>query len=336
MKDQNHNAKAVLFNRTGGADVLELHDIKMPEPADNEVLLHVKSVGLNRADIMYRMGIFAESPVFPAKLGYEAAGVVEKAGEQWKTTFKKGDMVNVLPAFSLHDYATYGDFIVVPGYSVQRYPEKLSFDEAAALWTSYLATYGMLVDAGNIKQSDFVIINAASSSTGLAAIQMVNYCGGISIALTTSPRKKERLLAAGAKYVVDTSDTEFGKKILAITNGHGADIILDPVTGKNFNQLVQTIAVNGKVFIYGVLSLEQAIFPSLPVLIKTPTIRGYSTGEVLANPEKLSRAVEYINKGISAGMLKPIIDRTFTLEEIALAHGYMETNAQFGKVVVNP
>ena len=109
MKDQNQKARAVFFNEAGGAEVLKVNDIDMPVPGDDEVLINVKSIGLNRADIMYRMGMYFESPVFPAKLGYEAAGFVEEVGVGLKNAFQRGDKVSIIPAFSLHQYATYGE-----------------------------------------------------------------------------------------------------------------------------------------------------------------------------------------------------------------------------------
>jgi NADPH:quinone reductase-like Zn-dependent oxidoreductase len=336
MTDQVQKARAVFFNEAGRAEVLKVNVIDMPEPKEDEVLIDVKSIGLNRADTMYRMGMYVESPVFPAKLGYEAAGLIKEVGTGLKNVFQKGDAVSVIPAFSLHQYATYGDYIVAPGYAVQKHSGKLSFDEAAALWTGYLTMYGMLVDAGNIKQGDHVLINAASGSTGLAAIQVVNYCGGIPIALTSSSHKKEGLLNAGAKYVIDTTRHEFNSEIIEITDGKGVNIILDPVVGKNFNKLLGTITEYGKVFVYGILSLDEAVFPAFPVLMKTPVIRGYNAMEILGNPEKLSEAVKFIQKGVEEGAFQPKIDRNFSLNEIVEAHKYMEGNAQFGKIVVNP
>ncbi len=336
MKDQNQKARAVFFNEAGGAEVLKVNDIDMPVPGDDEVLINVKSIGLNRADIMYRMGMYFESPVFPAKLGYEAAGLVEEVGAGLKNAFQQGDKVSIIPAFSLHQYATYGDHILAPGYAVRKHPDQLSFDEAAALWTSYLTMYGMLVDSGTIKAGDYVVINAASGSTGMAAIQIVNYCGGVPIALTSSAHKKDGLLNAGAKYVIDTSHEKFSIEITAITKDKGVNIILDPVVGKNFNKLLETIADNGKVFVYGALSQDDAVFPAFQVLMKTPVIRGYDAMEVLGNPEKLSKAVAFIQKGVAKGALKPRIDRNFSLDKIVEAHQYMEKNSQTGKVIVNP
>ena len=336
MKAQHQKARAVFFNETGDADVLKVNVIDMPVPKKDEVLINVKSIGINRADTMYRMGMYVETPVFPAKLGYEAAGLVEEVGADLKKAFKKGDKVSIIPSFSLLQYGTYGDHILAPGYAVRKHPDKLSFDEAAALWTSYLTMYGMLVDSSNIKAGDYVVINAASSGTGLAAIQIVNYCGGIPIALTSSAHKKDGLLKAGAKYVIDSSHKKFSSEITAITKDKGVTIILDPVVGKNFNKLLETIADNGKVFVYGAMSTDVAEFPAFQVLMKTPVIQGYDAMVVVGNPKKLSKAIAFIKKGVGEGAFKPKIDRKFSLDKIVEAHQYIEKNAQFGKVIVNP
>jgi len=326
-------SKTVVFHEAGTPEVLKVEQIETPAPQPHEVRIQVKSIGVNRADAMYRMGMYIENPVFPAKLGYEAAGIIEAVGSK-VTNVVVGDVVNVIPGFSLHHYSSYGEYILMPSYAVHKYPSVLSYDEAAALWTSYSTMYGMLVHSGKLKSGEFVVINAASSSAGLAAIQLTNYVGGISIALTTSARKKEALLKAGASHVIVTSEENITTEIAKITNNIGAHIILDPVVGAKFSDLVSAVAENGKVFVYGALSQEAASFPTFAVMMKTPTIRGYSAIEVLGNADILAEAIAFIDKGVIEGKLKPVIDKVFQLDEIVVAHNYLESNQQFGKIVV--
>jgi len=336
MATSNQKARVVFLNSLGGAEVLKVNSIDMPVPKDNEVLINVKSFGLNRTDAAYRMGFFSPPTSFPAKIGFEAAGTIESTGASLQQAFAKGDRVNVIPAFSMSQYGTYGDYILSPGYAVRKIPDTLPFDEAAALWLSYLTMYGMIVDAAAIKKGDYVAINAASSSTGLAAIQLVNYCGGIPIALTTSPKKSEALLAAGAISVINTSEDNFHEQVLQITNKKGVNLILDPVVGKNFHKLLHMSAESGKVFVYAVMSREDGIFQGLPVLSKKISIKGFRAEKVVGNPEKLAKAVDFIFQGVADGVFKPKIDRTFRLDDIVAAHQYMESNSQFGKIIVNP
>lgn len=326
-------SKTVVFHESGAPEVLKVEQVEVAFPAAQEVRIQVESIGINRADAMYRQGMYIENPIFPAQIGYEAAGIIEAVGDEVKH-LAVGDVVNVIPGFSLHNYASYGEYINMPAYAVHKYPSNLTFDEAASVWTSYLTMYGMVVHSGQLKAGQFALINAASSSAGLAAIQMTNYVGGIAIALTTSPKKKEALLKAGAAHVIVTSEQDIATEVLKITDNVGAHLILDPVVGAKFSNLLSSVAENGKVFVYGALSHEQASFPAFDVLMKTPTIRGYSAIEVMGNMEVLMQAITFIDKGLSEEKLKPVIDKTFNIDDIVASHNYLESNQQFGKIVV--
>ncbi|MDY0904767.1 zinc-dependent alcohol dehydrogenase family protein [Pedobacter sp. CFBP9032] len=334
MSDLSKMSKTVVFHEAGAPEVLKVEQVEVSFPQVHEVRIHVKSIGVNRADAMYRQGMYIENPIFPAQIGYEAAGIVEAVGSE-VTNIAVGDIVNIVPGFSLHNYASYGEYINMPAYAVHKYPSNLSFDEAASVWTSYLTMFGMVVHSGQLKAGQFVVVNAASSSAGLAAIQMTNYVGGIAIALTTSSKKKEALLKAGAAHVIVTSEQDIATEVLKITENVGAHLILDPVVGAKFSNLLSSIAENGKVFVYGALSHEPASFPAFDVLMKTPTIRGYSAIEVMGNMEVLMQAITFIDKGLAEGKLKPVIDKVFSIDDIVAAHNYLESNQQFGKIVVN-
>jgi len=333
MSNLSKTAKTVLFTTTGGPEVLKIENVEIPAPGAQEVRMQIKAIGINRADAMYREGNYVEQPVFPAKLGYEASGIIDAVGDD-VTGFAIGDVVSIVPAFSLNSYATYGELIVVPAYTLQKHPSSLSFEEAASIWTSFISMYGLLVDAARIKAGQTVIITAASSSAGLAAIQFTNLMGGISIAITSSPGKREALLNAGAKHVIVSAEQDIVAEINEITANKGVDIILDPVGGPMFSKLIAVAAERAQVFVYGAMSTEQAVFPTLAVLTKLPTIKGYSAADVLSNPSISQEAIKFINKGIQEGKLKPVIAKTFSLDEIGAAHRYMELNTHFGKIVV--
>ncbi|SMP30315.1 zinc-dependent alcohol dehydrogenase family protein [Flavobacterium hercynium] len=334
MSDLSKMSKTVVFHETGTPEVLKIEQVQVSYPEPQEVRIQVKSIGINRADAMYRQGMYIENPIFPAQLGYEASGIIEAVGAE-VSHLAVGDLVNVVPGFSLHNYASYGEYINMPSYAIHKYPSNLSFDEAASVWTSYLTMYGMVVHSGQLKAAQFVVINAASSSAGLAAIQMTNYVGGIAIALTTSAKKKEALLKAGAAHVIVTAEQDIAAEVLKITENVGAHLILDPVVGAKFSNLLSSVAENGKVFVYGALSHEPASFPAFDVLMKTPTIRGYSAIEVMGNMEVLIQAITFIDKGLAEEKLKPVIDKVFNINDIVASHNYLESNQQFGKIVVN-
>lgn len=328
------SARAIRFSETGGPEVLKIENVEIPAPGPHEVRVSVKAIGVNRVDSWFRQGLYFEQPVFPSKIGFEAAGIIDAIGEEVKD-FKVGDKVNVVPAFSNHDYGTYGELILVPAYSVQRYPDNINFEQAASLWTSFLAVYGMLADVAKLQKGQFVVINAASSSTGLAAIQLVNALGGISIALTTSVSKKQALSDAGAKHVIVTSEQDLATEVLNVTSGKGASVILDAVGGSQFEKLIASAAEKANVIVYGALNWEPAVWPGMLVLGKMLTVTGYNMADLLMNSEKLSEGINFINQGVTEGKLAPVIAKVFSLEEVTNAHSYLESNQQFGKIVLS-
>jgi NADPH:quinone reductase-like Zn-dependent oxidoreductase len=326
-------ARTVRFTETGGPEVLKIENLEIRAPNPQEVRIQVKAIGLNRADTMYRSGFYIENPVFPSKLGYEAAGVIEALGAAVQG-FDIGDKVNIIAAFSLNEYGTYGELINIPAYTLQKMPADLSFDQAASIWTNYLTAYGLLIEDAKIKSGQYVLITAASSSAGLAAIQVANMVDGITIAVTTTTAKKEALLKAGAKHVIVTSEQDIAGEVQAITGGKGADIILDPVGGRLFSQLVASVAIRGQIFIYGALSLEPTPFPVFDVLMKCPVIKGFTASEVTGNPGVLQSAIEFVNAGLASAKLTPIISKVFTLDQVVEAHRFMEANQHTGKIVM--
>src|SRR6202030_976493 len=185
-------SRAIKFVKAGGPEVLEFIEMDVPAPGPHEVRIKVKAIGINRADSMWRNDRYVESPIFPAGLGYEAAGIVDAVGKD-VTDFAVGDAVSTIPAFSLNQYFTYGEVILAPDHAVVKHPESLSFVEAASVWMMFITAYGALIFDAQVTAGDFVIIPAASSSVGLAAIQIANYAGATPIALTRTLDKKKQL-----------------------------------------------------------------------------------------------------------------------------------------------
>jgi NADPH:quinone reductase-like Zn-dependent oxidoreductase len=140
-------SRSIKFAKAGGPEVLEFVEVQVPAPGPNEVRIKVRAIGINRAEAMWRVDDYFE-PVkkFPAGLGYEAAGIVDAVGKD-VSGFAVGDDVNVIPSFSMNDYATYGEVILVPGYAVVRQPKALSFTEAASVWMMFVTAYGLIEDA---------------------------------------------------------------------------------------------------------------------------------------------------------------------------------------------
>ncbi|WP_413741381.1 zinc-dependent alcohol dehydrogenase family protein [Sodalis sp. RH15] len=328
-----NTVKIVRFHKTGGAEVLQFDELPLPEPGENEVRLRVKALGLNRAEVMYRSGQYMETPILPSKNGYEASGIIEAVGPGVDSSWI-GKTVSTVPGTcSLNGYGVYGEVAVVPFRSIAVYPATLSYEEGASIWMQYLTAYGALIWLGRVSKGDFVIITAASSSVGVAAIQMVKAQGGTSIAVTRTAAKKARLHELGADHVIVTDEEDLAGRVNEITSGKGARVSFDPIGGKMLASLAAAAAHKGIIVEYGVLASEQTLFPLSTALAKYLTVRAYVVVE-LAQHKDLQEAKQYIFDHLASGAFKPLIDRTFRFDEIVEAHRYMESNNQVGKIVV--
>jgi NADPH:quinone reductase-like Zn-dependent oxidoreductase len=326
-------SRVVRFHRTGGPEVLQIETIDVPPPGPGEVRIAVKALGLNRAESMFRTGRYLEEPVFPSKLGYEAAGTVEAVGSG-VVGFNIGDAVSTVPAFSQGKYGVYGDTTIVPAAAVVKHPPSLSWEQAAAIWMQYLTAYGALIDIAKMTRGDVVLIPAASSSVGIAAIQIARAVGASPIALTRTEGKRTALVELGAEHVIATQTQDLVAEALRITGGKGARIVFDPVGGPTVAKLAVAMATSGILFQYGALSTEPTPLPLFDVLAKLLTIRGYVLFEVTSNPARFEPAKKWVVDHLASGALKPVIAKTFKLDEIVEAHRYMEANQQIGKIVV--
>ena len=325
--------KIVRFHETGAADVLKIEDLPLTEPGEGEIRIKVEAIGLNRAEVMFRQGQYLETPEFPSRIGYEAAGIVDDLGAGVRG-MQIGDRVSTIHAFSIGKYGVYGERAIVPANAVAHYPDNLSANEGTAIWMQYLTAFGALIEIGQLQQDQSVLITAASSSVGLAAIQITKAVGALAIATTRGADKKQFLLDAGADHVIVTNQEDLQESVMAITAGKGVDVIFDPIGGPMLDTLANAAASGATIFEYGALSSEQTIFPLFASLAKGLTVRGYTLFEITQDEEKLSRGKQYVFDGLKSGVLKPIIDRIFPLDAIADAHRYMESNQQIGKIVV--
>ncbi len=325
----------VRFHEVGGPEVLKIEEVAVPLPDKGEVRLKVEAIGLNRAESMFYHGQYLYQPKFPAGLGYEAAGVVEAVGPDVDASWV-GKRVSVVPAFSLNEYGMVGEEVLVPVAALGEYPAKLSSVEGAAIWMQYLTAYGALVDIAHVKESDFVLIPAASSSVGIAAIEITKAEGGIPIATTRKSDKKAELTKLGADHVIATEEEDLVARVAEITGGKGARVIFDPVAGPFLEKLADAAQPGAIIFQYGALSMQPTPFPLFAVLTKGLWIRGYTLLEFTHSPDptKLEAAKKYVYDRLADGRFQPKIAKTFPFAQVVEAYRYLESNAQIGKIVV--
>jgi NADPH:quinone reductase len=325
--------RPVRFHAIGGPDTLHIDDVAVPTPGPGEVRIRTRALALNRADVMFRTGTHFFTPLLPQGQGLEAAGRIESVGPG-VTGLAVGDAVSVVPAFPLPDYALHGELVIAPARAVVQHPQRLSWEEAAALWMAYATAYGGIVDIAGLRAGETIVIPAATSSVGLAAIQIANLIGATPIALSRTPEKAHLLMRHGAAHTITTGVENLVERLDTITHGAGFDVLFDPVGGPLFGELATAAAPHGRVIIYGTLSGEPTPLPVLTMLQKRLTIRGYDVVEVIGDHTRLAETVAFINRGVQSGALTPTIAATFKFADIADAYRYLEDHDHAGKVVV--
>lgn len=335
MPDRLTLSRVVRFQETGAPAVLRIEEEPTRAPAADEVLIRVEAIGLNRAEAAFRAGEYLEQPEFPARLGYEASGRVIAVGDG-VGGFAPDDAVCVLPGFSMSRYGVYGDWALVPADVLIKRPPGMSAETGASVWMAYLTAYGAIVGLADVEEGDAVVITAASSSVGIAAIQLCRLVGAIPIALTRDPDKADALRAQGAStVVVGTAETAI-EAVAEATGGRGARLVFDPVAGPLVQSLAEMVAPGGLMVLYGNLSGQAADtpFPFYAAIGKGFAIRGYLVFELIRDKARLDQAVRFIARGVAEGLLNPLISKSFSLDEIVVAHRYLESNQQIGKIVV--
>ncbi len=326
-------SKAVVFHELGGPEVLKLEEAPTREPGPNEVKLRVQAVGLNRAELMYVGGHYFEQPSLPSRLGYEAAGVVEAVGPGVDQSWV-GKQVATMPGYSMNKYGALAEEAIVPLSSISEYPAKLSPIEGAAIWMKYGTAYGALVMHAKLGPGDYVLITAASSSVGLAAIQIAKAEGAKSIATTRTSTKRDELLALGADFVIASEEEDLPARVAEITAGKGARVIFDPIGGPFIETLAAAAAPGGLIFEYGALAMQPTPFPVRAAMGKGLSVIGYTLMEVATDPEKLKSCLDYISRRLEDGRFRPHIAKTFPFAQSVEAYQYLASNAQVGKVVI--
>ena len=326
-------AKAVRIHELGGPEVLRIEELEVGQPGPGEVRIRVEAVGLNRSEAMYRTGRYPVQPKLPSLIGYEGVGTIEAIGPGIEA-YAVGQRVCVLPMIQQGEYGIWAEQAIVPARILLPAPPGLSPAEAASIWMQYMTAFA-LIEVAQIGIGDGVIIRAASSSVGIAAIQLANWAGSVSIACTRTSDKADALREQGAAHVVATEEEDLVARVMEITGGKGARTAFDPVGGPYVDTLARSLAERGILFVYGGLSGEPTPYPHWPCAMKGLSLRGWVASEIWGHPHRYKAAQEKILAGLAGGQLKPVIAKAFHgLDQIVAANEYLESNEQVGKVVV--
>ena len=323
-------ARIARMHAFGGPEVLSLDEMPVRDPGRGEVQIKVGAIGLNRAETMILSGAFGKRPL-PSVIGYECAGVIRSIGADVQG-FMVGDRVAILPGLPT-EYGACAETVLCPANLLVRTADGQSDVEAAATWMQFVTAYAIRAYR-RIEPGDAVIITAASSSVGLAAIQLVKADGGVPIAVTRGRRKVEALKRHGAAHVIVSDEQDVTRTVREMTGGRGAALAFDAVAGPSFPSILGALAQGGFAIIYGALGGEPTQFSAPYAEFLELTIRGFGAQHLIADPNLRREAIVYIREGLADGRLRPVIDRTFAFSEIVKAYRHLLGNEQIGKIVV--
>lgn len=321
-------SRVVVFDEAGPPEVLRIVDQAPTGPAAGEVQIKVEAIGLNRLDQLIRAGHSPRPIRFPrARLGIEGTGTIHAIGAD-VTGKAVGDAVIITAVPDMDVNGTYAEYVTVPASRVIARPAGLEATDAAAVWVAYSTAYGALVEKAKLQPGQHVLITAASSAVGLAAIQIANYIGAIPLAVTRSTAKKAALLAAGAADVIATDHDD----LLEVTRRHagtGVDVIFDCVMGPGLADLTKAAKFSGTLVAVGWLDPRPPTFP-----MGALTIHRYMSFEHTLDPVVVHRMAAFLAAGLRVGALRPRIDKVFRFDDVVAAHRYLEQGDHVGKIVV--
>lgn len=323
-------SRVVVFDRFGGPEVLHILDESPAEPSPGKVRVRVQAAAVNPIDAMVRSGASpAPVPLPHARLGVEATGVVDAVGAG-VSGVRAGDPVIVTAIPDAAADGSYADHIVVPAADLIPRPPQLSVPEAAAAWVAFSTAYGALVEVAGMRAGDRVLITGATGGAGHAAIEVARLVGAVPIALTRRAARAAELTEAGAAAVVAADRDDVVADVQRLTDGRGADVVLDLVRGPGQAELIRATRAGGTVVAAGFLDPRPTPTPSSTEV----TVVGYRGFDHLSDPAVLGRMAAFFADGVRGGALRPSLDRTFPLDEVVEAHRRFDSGANAGRKIV--
>jgi NADPH:quinone reductase-like Zn-dependent oxidoreductase len=341
--------RAVVFDRTGGPEVLEVREMPEPRPSADEVVLDVKACGMNHLDLWVRSGAIGLDLEMPHILGSDVVGVAREVGAGVRHV-NPGDKVLVLPTLSCGTCAQcmagddnlcrfydlvgrkrnggYAERVAVPGANCLPYPENLSWEQAAAVPVVFLTAWHMLVTRARLAPGEDCLVIGAGSGVGSVAVQLARMLGARVIATAGSEAKLERARALGAHDVVNHRTADVAAEVRRLTGKKGVEVVFEHVGGRIFEQCVAALARNGRLVTCGATIGNQVSLDLNLLFGRHLTLLGSWMGR----KSELLRALEFVR----SGQIVPVVDAVLPLEKAREAHERLESATTFGKVVLVP
>ena len=321
--------KAAVYDTPGGPEVFRYDDVPDPELTADGVLIGVEAISVEGGDTLHR----ARGEVSSALhiVGYQAAGTVLAVGDQ-VTCFHEGDRVVTVGTDGSH-----AELRAVPERFCWTIPGGLSTDEAACVPVAFGTADDALFEFARLRSGETALVHAGAGGVGIAAIQLAKRAGATVIATASRDEKLKRLTELGLDHGINYRTTDFIDEVRRLTDGRGADVILEPVGGENLQKSLRALAYRGRCISFGDAGRQHGTAIDISTLRpNNQTLSGYFLGAELIYGDRAHRLIAAHLDDIAAGRLNVVIDRRFALADAAAAHAYIESRAAFGRVLLKP
>jgi NADPH2:quinone reductase len=321
--------KAALYYETGPPEVFRYEDVPDPACAPNGVVVEVKAISIEGGDVLHRAG--GDMPTRPHIVGYQCAGVIRQVGEKVTEREPGQRVVMVMP------HGSHAELVAQPAIATWLIPEDLDLDRAACVPIAVATADDCLFEFGRLQAGETVLVHAGAGGVGMAAIQLAKRAGAVVLSTASSDEKLDRLKPLGLDHGINYRTTDFVAKTRELTNGRGADLVVDSIGGRTLEGSFEAAAYRGRVITVGSAGRDTHR-PDLHLLVPgNKSLTGVFLGaEMLLHPDRLVPMVARHLRDVVAGELQIIIDRAYPLAEAAAAHAYIESRQAFGRVVLNP
>ncbi|MGD8748795.1 MAG: medium chain dehydrogenase/reductase family protein [Balneolaceae bacterium] len=340
--------KQIMNTANGGYNVLKVQEVPRLVPKASELVINVKASGLNFADILARKGQYPDGPDKPCVMGYEVSGVVTEVGDRVDEKWIGKEVI----AFTRFNGQA-EQVAVVPSQVFEK-PNSLTFEEAAAIPVNYMTAYLLLVVMGSLQSEESVLIHNVGGGVGIAALDIAKHVGATTYG-TASRHKHNFLIERGLDHAIDYRNKDWYKELMKMTDGKGVELIADPLGGKEWKRSYRALRATGRLGMFGISSanegteggirgmwsmlktvLQMPFYHPLSLLDKNRGVFGVNLGHLWHEPEKAKVWLSRVLEGVEEGWIIPHVDQTFSFDEVAEAHRYIEERKNIGKVILVP
>jgi NADPH:quinone reductase len=321
--------RAMIVNEFGAPEQMVVEEVPAPEPGPEEVLIEARAIGVNFPDLMVIEGSYQILPEPPFSPGKEVAGVVRAVGSE-VSGLKVGARV-----MAQVEYGAYREQVVAAAAHTTVLPDNISFEESAAFGLTYLTVYFALVRRAQLQSGETVLVTGAAGGVGIAGVQLGKALGARVIAVASTEEKRALSLEMGADHAIDPDPGTFKERVFKLTDGRGADVILEQVGGYLFTACMRAIAWEGRLVLIGFASGEIPTLKAGHVLVKNMTLIGLQSSDYRERePETFQEAQKALLDLYSRGRISVHITGTYPLEEAAEALKTIRSGQVRGKVVL--